>query len=212
MKIRMTVLTRILFLIAVLTVLSGCGLKYTVKGKVVDAETGEPVEGAVYAVYWYSYTSCDEYYRSACLGCCLLPFGGNPMGPEKCDGEGEDGLTGPDGTFTVLKHTDTESSMAVYKKGYVCWTAYTDYRPELYEEYSAGGIPYEKVRAPRQDGFKIGNGMEIRLLPWKKAYSEAAASDHAKFCEGAYRALREGSDLFGDVIKPEILLLRKHGR
>jgi len=78
MKIRMPILIKIQFFIVILTVLSGCSLKYTVKGKVVDAETGEPLEGAVYAVHWYTY-SCDEYYRSACIGCCPLPFGGNPM-------------------------------------------------------------------------------------------------------------------------------------
>jgi len=97
--------------------------------------------------------------------------------------------------------------MAVYKKGYICWTLYTDYRPELFEEYRAGRIPYEKVRSPRQEEFKIGRGMVIKLRSWKKEYSEAAALDHAKFCDNVEGGV--SSALFMDAIRPEILLLKK---
>jgi len=209
MKTLVAVLIRIQFLIIILIMFSGCGLKYTVKGKVVDAETGEPIEGAVYAVYWY--TACEEYYEAACFGCCMLPFfGGSPLGPPACPGEWEDGITGADGKFKIIKYADTRSKMAVYKKGYVCWSQYTYYHPELLDEYKNGRIPYEKVRESRQEKFKIGSGMLIKLQPWKKEYSDATAIDHAKFCKtvgnGHY------SSLFMKAISSEYLLIKKHER
>jgi len=211
MKSLMAILIKMQFLIIILVMLSGCAIKYTVKGKVVDAETGEPIEGAVYAVYWYTNT-CKDYYESACLGCCLTPFGGSPFGLSGCSGEADDGFTAADGTFKMVKYADTTSGMAVYKKGYVCWTPDVVYYPELFDKYNVGEISYDKVRASRQEKFKIGHGMVIKLRLWRKEYSESALIDHADFCKAAHRSLRHSSNLFGDAIWPEILLLKKHKR
>jgi len=217
MKSRLIIcLIKIQFLIIILIMVSGCGLKYTVKGKVVDAETGEPIEGAVYAVYWYS--KCEAYYKSGCAACCLIPFaGGNPFGVESCPGEGEEGFTDANGRFKIVKHADTGSSMAVYKKGYICWSQHSAYHPEFYDDYKAGKVPYKKIWASRQDNFKIGSGMVVKLKPWKKEFSKSAAIGHAEFCKGAYMSLRGEtmggvSNLFHDAIWPEILLLKKHKR
>ncbi len=34
---------------------SACGIRSTIQGQVVDAETGKPVEGAAMAIKWYEY-------------------------------------------------------------------------------------------------------------------------------------------------------------
>ncbi len=94
----------ILLLLASLLISTGCYGYGTLKGKVVDAETGEPIEGAVAMAEWTKTKGFGNTYTVSAkvveaisdkegnfeLGGCLSPFVNEP-------------------------------SLTIYKKGYVAW-------------------------------------------------------------------------------------------
>lgn len=86
---------------------TGCGMRYMVKGKVIDMDTGQPVEGAVVSIL----------YKKVDSGC--LPLPGLPVNYKTI--EQFDCFTETDGAFKIPKRLLRSYRMAVYKKGYVCW-------------------------------------------------------------------------------------------
>ncbi|WP_166405133.1 hypothetical protein [Desulfonema ishimotonii] len=127
----------------------------------IDAETGEPVEGAVYAIHWY-------YLRGCCLG---IRFG-DGSGYRKI--EVADGFTDADGYFEVPKYGHTLIMppifrMGVYKKGYVFWDDEEIIKWDKVDERNAGKAKWEDVYLPRK--WELRDGMIIRLNPWKDSYS-----------------------------------------
>lgn len=117
-----------------------------IRGQVVDAETGEPIEGAAVYIYWGK-------------------RGEGPPGlaADSVKVEIAEDLTNSEGFFnipkysTIFKHYD----MAVYMKGYVCWS-------------SSKIFPSWKER----EGFRLKSDMVIKLDHFKKEYSK---EDHARF-------------------------------
>jgi len=74
-----------------------------VKGQVVDAETGKPIEGAAVGIKWYEYKFGAPY----------------ASGYHKI--ESAEDLSDADGFFQLPKYTLKNHYMGVYKTGYVCW-------------------------------------------------------------------------------------------
>ncbi len=128
----------ILLIILVLCFFIGtCFAKSMITGRVIDAETGKPVENAVFYICWYRETG--------------LP--GLLSGKEI---ETSEGYTDAEGYFKVPQYSTfiNHYQLAVYKKGYVCWASdkifptweeRNDFRPKnkmvikleiLKEEYS----------------------------------------------------------------------------
>ena len=106
----MKLLTNTLLLLVcalLLSSASGCAgkMKYKIRGRIVDGDTGKPVEGAVVAVRWFGY---DHW----------------PLGFEGSTGvdydEDED-VSDADGYFDMIRYWATSYYMGIYKKGYVCW-------------------------------------------------------------------------------------------
>ena len=99
---------------------------------------------------------------------------------------GED-LSDTEGLFNIPKYSPLRKSyeMTVYKKGYVCWNS-VDIFPA-----------FEKRK-----GFKLKNGMVIKLERFKVEYSE---EKHA-FFTNASSINRNEPGLFYDAIKSEIEL------
>jgi hypothetical protein len=98
----------------VMATTSGCGIRYSVHGTVIDMDTGQPVEGAVVSIKWEK-----ENFS--------LPG----MGRSFTFLELADDITGPDGKFKIPKYTFRDCHLAVYKKGYVCWESediFPDYK------------------------------------------------------------------------------------
>ncbi len=83
--------------------------RWTVSGKVVDAETGATVAGAVVAIDWWE-----------------AAFG-PPGFPASKDLEVAEAVTDAQGHFRVPKYSlfglGREFNMVAYKKGYVCWSS-----------------------------------------------------------------------------------------
>jgi hypothetical protein len=99
-------------------------------------------------------------------------------------------LTDAEGLFKVPKYSTLfkDYRIAVYKKGFVCWSS-EDIFP-TYEE---------------RKGFRLKDGMVIKLEPFKEEYSREA---HANFTLGS-SVNRRGLGLFDNAIKSEIELERK---
>ncbi|GBC62270.1 hypothetical protein DENIS_3239 [Desulfonema ishimotonii] len=176
-------------------ILSAAGCTTTVRGRVVDAETGEPVEGAVYAIHWYQLR-----------GCCLGIRFGDGSGKEVL--EVADGFTDADGYFEVPKYAHTLIMppifrMGVYKKGYAVWDDEDTVRWDKIDEYKAGKRD-EEVIFPRR--WELRNGMVIRLEPWKDSYSRYAHASFVSFFSG-----RSGVNyrLFEEAVRSERDFIRK---
>ncbi len=139
-KIRLTIC------ISVCLLNMACGARWMVKGQVVDAQTSYPIEGAAVYIYWSK------------------PDWGPPgLTSGRVKVEVAEDLTDTNGEFSVPKYWTwfKHYQMAVYKKGYVCWSN-EDIFPSFEE---------------RRD-FKLKNGMIIKLERFKKEYSK---EKHARF-------------------------------
>ena len=154
-----------LILIGILLIIStsACG-RSIVTGQVVDAVTGKPIEKAAVYIYWWK-------------------TGGGPPGlAGSVTVERAEELTDANGRFKVPKYSILFKSyrMAVYKKGYVCWSSRT-----LFPTYE------------RRKGFRPKNGMIIKMEYFKEEYSKEKHADFTK----SY-SLHRGI-LFDDAIESE---------
>jgi len=131
----------------------GCGLKYSVKGQVIDARTREPIEGAVAFIHW----DRDSWSPIGCLG---LPTSRVTIGTyeDTSDEKGE---------FHLPAHLQREYDFAIYKSGYVCF-----YNRQKFEKGKEGRITGRR--------FELNDGMVIPLEPLTEEYNKRR---HAFFVE-----------------------------
>jgi hypothetical protein len=186
MKTKLSVMSQSMMFLLLMLFTSGCGLlRYPVKGKVVDAETGKPIEGAAVGVHWYDYS----------IQGCLLPYASGYHQIETASA-----LTDVNGVFEIPKRTFKEYHLGFYKKGYVCWSEGDIFHPEFYDRWQAsqGKVGGEKIREPRR-GFWLAPGMVIRLEPWKEGYS---VFGHAEFVGSINRDV-DGARHFSDATREE---------
>lgn len=143
----------ILFIVALFLLLStqACGMKYNIKGRVVDSETGKPIEGAAVSLHWFHYQLIPS-----CVG---LTSGFEHLATYET-------LTDPDGYFEITKRLTGEYDMEVYKMDYVCWSDDHIFNP------GSNGANLKR------EGFELENDMIIKLEPFKNDYSR---ENHAEF-------------------------------
>ncbi len=175
MKTKRSVICQLLMFLLLVLFTSGCGVSYMVKGKVVDAETGKPIQGAAVGIFWYDYSG-----RS-----CLMP----PFSSGQHDIETASSLTDADGVFKIPESPLKKYKMGVYKKGYVCWSSETIFHPER---------PWEEALETRILSWVVP-GMVIRLEPWKEGYS---AFGHSTFVGSVNRAV-DGARHFEEATREE---------
>jgi hypothetical protein len=168
-KIAINSLVCIILFLAMPTL--ACG-RSIIGGQVVDAETGKPIEGAAVYINW-------------------TKSGAGPPGlAGTVTVEVAETLTDAEGFFKVPKYSILfkDYSMAVYRKGYVCWSS-------------------EKIFPTWEDrkDFKLKNGMVIKLEYFKEGYSR---EDHGRFT--VFMSIsRHAPGLFDDAINSERLLFRR---
>ena len=92
-------LTGILFLLS----LAACTPKCIINGRVVDAETEDPIKGAAVAIRWIE----DQPET-------------NTVTTQTFDSVQE--FSDKDGYFKIPDHSDKNFVMGVYKEGYICWS------------------------------------------------------------------------------------------
>jgi hypothetical protein len=128
------------FLAVITLALVGCGWNYPIQGQVVDAETGQPVEGAVVAIHWvHNYLT--------------------PLGTTRDDFGTTDFITDAQGHFTLPKYPFGSHFMGVYKEGYICWSSE--------EIFKAGGDPASNGSYGRF-WHRVKDGMIVDLVPIKR--------------------------------------------
>lgn len=147
-----------------------------VTGKVVDAQTGDPIEGAVIYICWNKSGS-----------------GPPGLGAKTVIVEVAEDQTDAAGKFTIPKYWTwfKRYQIAVYKKGYVCWSSRKIF-PSLEE---------------RTD-FKLKNGMVIKLERFKEEYSKVK---HARFTDIS-ATHRPMPGIFDHAIEAILDLLRESRR
>jgi hypothetical protein len=149
-------------LVAIIT--TGCGIHYNVKGRVVDATTGEPIEGASVAIRW----------MGTKISGCIAPYASGDYTIKRAKGESD-----KDGYFTIPKYLLKSCYMGVYKEGYVCWSN---------RHIFLQGEPRKKVdqfrvrtyRTKDRPWFHVRNGMVIELEPFTATDSQIILR-HAQF-------------------------------
>ncbi len=182
MKDRHSTFCLLLICFAVIMSASGCGIRYMVKGQVVDAETGKPIEGATVGIHWYTYRFSP------------------PLASGYKKIETAEDLSDANGFFQLPKHTGRYHDMGVYKSGYICWDSEIIFHPL--------GKTWEE-RGEKRKGHEVKNGMVIKLEPFKEEYPRF---NHASFAVNVRRRLsiNEGAMLFEEAIEAEYQFYLKH--
>ena len=160
---------------------TACGMHHNIKGKVIDAQTGKPVEGAVVAINWIRYKIAPPGYPT----------------PKERYGTTED-ITDAKGGFTIPKYTIGTHFMGVYKPGYVCWSSDRLFNPQGKDE--------DEMFVHRW--VKVENGMVVELEPKGADFPEVKHASFTLDVEGRvstssanfYRAVEMERKLYIDHI------------
>ena len=147
MKVKIENYTIFSILILIVLSTSACGINYNVKGRVVDAKTNKPIEGASIAIHWIGWKIGPPYAS----GAYTLK-------------KAKD-ISDRDGYFKVPRYFLKSVYMGVYKKGYVCWHNRSVFLKGI-------GIK-DKDRIEDRIGFKVRSGMVAKLEPFTDEYPRA---------------------------------------
>jgi hypothetical protein len=141
------ILTAFVFILSIIS----CSPKCVVRGRVVDAETRQPIKGAAVAIKWYTDT------------------GGQQSGETETV-DAMQALSDEKGVFIIPEYPDKKYILGVYKKGYICWSNRDVFmnRPEA----------VARKNSQPNNSPPIKEGMVIGLLPFKKEHSR---NQHAGF-------------------------------
>ena len=90
--------------IALFLSLAACAPKNIISGRVVDAETDQPIKGAAVAIRWFENQSDN-----------------NSSTADTFDAAQD--LSNKNGSFNIPDHPDNNFVMGVYKEGYICWSS-----------------------------------------------------------------------------------------
>ena len=138
--------------LALLFSLIACSPKHIVNGRVVDAETQQPIKGAVLAIRWMGDKSEKDHDENAALEAFQV-------------------LTDDKGTFQIPDHPHKKYILGVYKQGYICWSS-----RDIFMTTPDAKITNEYRKRKHH---RIGNGMEIELKPFRP--KGASRKLHADF-------------------------------
>lgn len=134
------ILTSFVLILALIT----CSPKCVVRGRVLDAETQQPIIGAAVAIRWYT----DNSVRQS---------------DETETADAMQTLSDEKGVFQIPEYPDKKYILGVYKNGYICWSSRDVF---LNQPEAAAKKNYRPNKIPQ-----IKDGMDIELLPFKKEHS-----------------------------------------
>ena len=123
----------------------------TIRGMVVNADSGNPVADAAVAIRWLR----DPDHRKSSSSTTF---------------KAAQDLTDARGFFNIPVFLDRDYVMGVYKKGYICWSSKDNYfdDPQVRDAHNA-----QLRNSP-----VLEDGLKIRLKPFKETYSR---EQHAGF-------------------------------
>lgn len=88
--------------------LAACTPKCIINGRVVDAETRHPIEGAAVAIRWYENNDSNDSAKTRTV-------------------DVNQGLSDAEGKFKFPRHPEKNYVMGVYKEGYICWSSHSSF-------------------------------------------------------------------------------------
>jgi len=178
--------TRAVFILMSFVLIFGlinCSPKCVVRGRVVDAETQQPIKGAAVAIKWYTDTSDRRSGESETV-------------------DAVQALSDEKGVFQIPEYPDREYILGVYKNGYICWSSRDDFLNRPAAETQTHNRP---KKSP-----EMSDGMVIKLLPFKKEYSRNLHAGFAVMVAGDSTNKPDGP--FHQAIESEYDLWRENLR
>ena len=97
--------------------LTACASKSIINGRIVDAETGQPIKEAAVAIRWFESQPED-----------------NSKTVHTFDAAQD--LSDKDGNFSIPEYQNRKYAMGVYKEGYICWSNRSDFSSDIPENAS----------------------------------------------------------------------------
>jgi hypothetical protein len=117
-----------------------CSPKLMINGRVLDADTHQPIKGAALAIRWIADTPGQEHGNTATFAAYQA-------------------LTDDKGVFQLPEYPEKKYILGVYKHGYICWSSQDIFLIDP-------GVPVTNVYRKIKKCY-LGNGMEIELKPFK---------------------------------------------
>jgi hypothetical protein len=161
-----------------------CSPKLMINGRVLDADTHQPIKGAALAIRWIADTPGQERGNTATFAAYQA-------------------LSDDKGVFQLPEYPEKKYILGVYKHGYICWSSQDIF---LIDPDAPVTNAYRKRK-----NYYLGNGMEIELKPFKP---QGSARDlHAGFTVMVAGESAEAQDgPFHQAIESEYRLWRESMR
>jgi len=178
--------TRVAFALGSFVLVFGliaCSPKNVVRGRVVDAETRRPIQGAAIAIKWYAGPSAERSDQIETI-------------------DAAQALSDEKGLFRIPEYPSKQYNLGVYKTGYICWSS----RDVFLNRPTAGARkPSRPNGSPR-----MSDGMIIELVPFKNMHSRNLHAGFTVMVAGESTDNPEGP--FHQAIESEYNLWRENLR
>lgn len=157
----------LMFLMVLSQSTAACSFHSKVTGRVVNAVTGDPIEGASIAIHWQGYKFNIE-----------MVSGDYTIEKVKV-------VSDKDGYFQIPRYFFKSFDMGVYKRGYVCWDAKNNFlQGEPVKVKRQSGVKTYRIKD--RTGFRVKDGIVIELEPFTATDMEVRAR-HASFVRNISR-------------------------
>ena len=169
---------------AALISITGCIPKYIVKGEqvkgqIVVAGTGQPVEDAAVAIRWFDEPS-NQKGNSGTFRAVQT-------------------LSDRNGFFEIPRYPAKSYTLGIYKDGYVCWSSR--------DIFSTDSGPRSPAEYQKRSGHVVEDGMLIELQPFVKQYSRHQHAGFTVMV--AAEASDSSKGPFQQAVEPEYRLWRE---
>jgi hypothetical protein len=163
--------------------LLSCSPKCVVRGRVMDAETQQPIQGAAVAIRWFSDGSEQQPAETVTL-------------------DAVQALSDEKGIIKIPQYPDRKYILGVYKNGYICWSS-----RDIFS--IASGAPGAEIYHKRKN-HQLKEGMTIDLTPLNKRYPRNLHAGFTMMVAGESTDTDSGP--FHQAIQPEYQLWRENLR
>ncbi len=169
--------------LALISLFVSCSPKCVVRGRVVDAETGRPIEGAAVAIRWYAEYPDQQSDKSETV-------------------DAVQALSDDLGVFKIPEYPDKQHVLGVYKSGYICWSSR--------DVFLIGPGESNKLKNREPNGHYIRDGMKVALSPLKNHHSRDLHAGFTVMVAGESTDTDAGP--FHQAIRSEYQLWRENMR
>ena len=163
--------------------LISCSPKCVVRGRVVDAETRQPIKGAAVAIRWYTASSAPQSAELETL-------------------DAVQALSDDKGFFLIPEYSDKKYILGVYKTGYICWSS----RDIFFIDPNSFNT--EKYR--HRKNYRLKDGMQIDLRQLKNMHVKNLHASFTVMVAG--EATDTDSGPFQEAIQAEYKIWRENLR